>query len=304
MLKILILSANPVDVRYLSVDQEYHRIDEALKIRSGEIDIKYWPATSPRDFPRKINQHTPDILHFSGHASSVGNLVFQRDNDTPEEVAKDPITTVLEILGDSLKCIILNACYSQAQAREIVQKINCVVIGMPEKVMDDSAVKFSESFYDWIGLGKSIADAIRLSEYDMGNMNKIEVEKRPTVDLNKIYLLKDRKSSVGDTVSNVDLALLLKKVPRKISCREFWEENDKGNLGETLQDLLDKGGLGDNEKETIGTMLARVPVRLDRLEELNRFYSKKNSEEIVELQEELISIYRRAIELIRGIKDE
>lgn len=208
---------------------------------------------------------------------------------------------MLEILGNNLRCITLNACYSQGQATEIIQKVDCVVIGMSEKVPDDVAVQFSESFYYWVGQGRSIGEAIKLTEYDIGNTAKVDVKCRPTTDINKIYLLKDPKSFVDHTNPVSDLTLLLEKVPSKISFREFWEKENKGNLRRVLQDLLDKGELTDNEQDTVKTALYLVPVKLGKLEELGRFYSKKNSDDIEDLQVEVLSIYGRMVELIRRI---
>ena len=47
---------------------------------------------------------------------------------------------------NQIKCVVLNCCYSAIPAKEIVQKVDCV-IGINSDLEDESAVAFAAAFY-------------------------------------------------------------------------------------------------------------------------------------------------------------
>ena len=61
----------------------------------------------------------------------------------------------------AIKCVLLNACYAEVQAKAIVQHVD-YVIGMKQAVQDDAAIKFAAAFYEVLGYGRSIDDAFGL----------------------------------------------------------------------------------------------------------------------------------------------
>ena len=54
--------------------------------------------------------------------------------------------------------VILNACYSETQARAITKHVD-FAIGMNKDIGDKAAIEFSAAFYRAIGFGKSIQEA-------------------------------------------------------------------------------------------------------------------------------------------------
>ncbi len=68
---------------------------------------------------------------------------------------------LFELCSDHVHCVVLNACYSEPQARAIVRHID-YVIGMKQAIGDESAIKFSVGFYDALG-----ADALTTSPIDL-----------------------------------------------------------------------------------------------------------------------------------------
>jgi hypothetical protein len=303
MLRILVLSANPVDTQFLSVDQEFKRIHKSLSQRKDEIDLKYWPAASPQDFTETLEEHKPNILHFSGHSTSVGDLVFQGSNDKPV-IPIDPVSEVIKILGGSLRCVVLNACYAETQAKAIVQKIDCMVVGMRDEVLDETAVRFSERFYFWIGNGKNMNEILTLTKFELGKSGyKIELEKSPIIDINEEYLLKSEKLRARTGIS-ASLISSLEKVPREISLREFWEDKRYGELRQIIRNMLDKSeeyNLGDADKEQLGNIQVQVPLKLADINRLNMFSLDSNRNEIQRLQFDVLNLYHRAIEILKRL---
>ena len=67
-----------------------------------------------------------------------------------------------------MKCVVLNACYSESQANVITQHIPFVV-GMKQAIGDPAAIKFAVGFYDALFAGKNFEKAFQfgLSAIDL-----------------------------------------------------------------------------------------------------------------------------------------
>ena len=57
-----------------------------------------------------------------------------------------------------VNCVILNACYSETQAKTIAKHIP-FVIGMNQAIGDEAAIAFSVGFYKALGAGRSVKEA-------------------------------------------------------------------------------------------------------------------------------------------------
>ena len=67
-----------------------------------------------------------------------------------------------ELFAANLECVVLNACYSEAQAEAIANHIPYVV-GMKRKIGDTAAIEFATAFYDALGAGESFEFAFKLA---------------------------------------------------------------------------------------------------------------------------------------------
>ncbi|MEM9276606.1 MAG: SUMF1/EgtB/PvdO family nonheme iron enzyme [Cyanobacteria bacterium P01_F01_bin.143] len=163
-MKILFLAANPQSTSRLKLDTELREIEEALKMsrQSGEFElIPKWDVR-PRDFRRALLEHEPDIVHFSGHGEGKTGLVVI-DPSGVEKLAPSEAVAGLFAEFPRIKCVLLNACYSEVQAQAIVQKID-YVIGMQDTIYDKAAIAFSIGFYDGLGYGRNIEKAFNLGK--------------------------------------------------------------------------------------------------------------------------------------------
>jgi hypothetical protein len=156
---ILILSANPVGTARLRLDEEVREIQEGLK-RSKHRDqfniCQKW-AVQRRDLRRALLEHEPQILHFTGHGESEGILVEDKQG-FGTLVPPRALAGLFKLHSDRIECVILNACYSDHQARTINKHIR-YVIGMPRQIKDKAAIEFAVGFYDALGAGKPVEEA-------------------------------------------------------------------------------------------------------------------------------------------------
>lgn len=159
-IRILFLAANPVNEAKLRLDEEVREI--TAKVRAADQRarlhiIQRW-ATRPDDLLQALNEDKPHIVHFSGHGGSTGDLCFLDRDGKSKSVSCDALRAVFHIFRQSVRMIVLNACYSEAQARVLSEFIDCT-IGMSKEIGDDAAITFSSSFYRALGFGTRVKDA-------------------------------------------------------------------------------------------------------------------------------------------------
>lgn len=158
--QILFFAANPTATSRLSLGEEVRAITE--KIRGAKfrdtIELTTAWATRPDDLLQYLNEHEPTIVHFSGHGGGPTGLVLQGDSGDAILVKARALRELFRNLKRKVRLVVLNACYSQVQAKAIAKDIDCVV-GMRVSIGDEAARVFAASLYRAIGFGRSIKDA-------------------------------------------------------------------------------------------------------------------------------------------------
>ena len=147
--KILILAAVPDRIR---LDREIRKIQLAIERATNRdiFEIKIRTAVGTKDIRRAIAEEQPQIVHFCGHGEEDGSLQLEDDGGNHKLVAPESLAFLFELHADYVKCVVLNACYSEKPAEAISQYIN-YVIGMNSAIADNAALVFSEGFYDGLG---------------------------------------------------------------------------------------------------------------------------------------------------------
>jgi tetratricopeptide (TPR) repeat protein len=156
---ILMLSANPQGSSAQRLDQEKRDIYEGLK-RSrwrDRFQLETHSAVRPRDLQRAMLDLNPQIVHFSGQGEAEAGLVFEDAIGQPKRIDPEALADLFALFAD-LQCVVLNACYSEAQAEAIAQHIPYVV-GMSAAIDDRAAIEFAVGFYDALGAGKDFESA-------------------------------------------------------------------------------------------------------------------------------------------------
>ncbi|MDX2100246.1 MAG: CHAT domain-containing protein [Leptolyngbyaceae cyanobacterium bins.59] len=166
MKRILLLSANPQNTSQLRLAEEVREIDEGLRRSSyrDQFDLISKGSVRLQDFRRYMLEVKPHILHFSGHGGGEYGLVLENDSGEVQFLPTEQLTGMFKLFASKgLECVVLNACYSEVQAKAMNQFIP-YVIGMNQAIGDRAAITFAVAFYDTLGAGETIDFAFELAK--------------------------------------------------------------------------------------------------------------------------------------------
>jgi hypothetical protein len=260
--KILILTANPQDTERLRLDQEVREITAALarSRHRDQFQIVQQCAVRPDDLRRSLLDYEPDIVHFSGHGEQEG-ISLENNGGRSQLVSRSALTKLFGAFKNKIQCVVLNACYSQAQAEAIHQQIE-TVIGMRQAIGDRAAIEFAVGFYDALFAGRSLKDS-----FDLGCMS-IDLEGIPETET-PVILMRSGAGEVAAELADIASARIF------ISYRS--QEPDLGVAQAFYQALQTAGHdvfmaaesirLGDRWSERIDQELARCDYFLLLLSE-------------------------------------
>ena len=247
---ILVLTANPEGTSRLRLDEEVRNIEEALRRAQQrdafELMTKF--AVTPRSLLQSLSDTKPKIVHFCGHSTKTG-LMLEDAQGQSQIVSTKALSETFYILASSgIECVILNACYSEVQAQEIVKYIP-YVIGISDAIGDKGAITFSESFYDALGSGQGYETAFELGRnrlsLESNNDNEILKLKTQTQrhKMPTIWLQGWGTCGRGDTGDMPDELLdwttHYSKEPFKIPSPKQWEQQLFPELAALRRKLAD-----------------------------------------------------------------
>lgn len=198
--RVLFIAANPAGTAPLRLDREAQAIDQALTAAGtrDRFEVEQIWLASPADLQRGLLRFNPQLLHFAGHGEE-GHLVF--DSFSPEfrhlgtsgaytgasaeeTVPAHSLARIISLAADRILCVVLNACCSEATAKEIARYVS-FVIGVPAEIEDAAAIQFSLSFYQALGSRKSLLVAFELACAQLGQAGS------PSRSVPRLYALRD-----------------------------------------------------------------------------------------------------------------
>jgi hypothetical protein len=208
---MLFLKANPrhsAQVRNgLRIEQEMKEIKAAIRENSRFFKWNEEGAVRFKDFSDYLMHYRPMLLHFSGHAYSTDYLLLEKYTSIEElrirthapttataEPDLIPFADIVNRLSKhqkTLRCVVLNACHTEALAEALCKQIDCA-IGMRGALNDGLAIRFSELFYRAIAYGYSVDWAFRNA--------RDEITSRDQPDLAHTFQLKSRPGVDPDTI--------------------------------------------------------------------------------------------------------
>jgi hypothetical protein len=121
--------------------------------------ISAW-AVRTTDLFQALNEHEPQVVHFSGHGSDTDEIVFQDELGNSKFVSKEALTELVAATGGHIRLIMFNTCFSRNQAEAVVQHVEAA-IGVATSMEDDAARFFAAAFYGAIGFGLSVEQAFK-----------------------------------------------------------------------------------------------------------------------------------------------
>lgn len=160
--KVLVLSSNPKGTSTLALDLEKKRIHEAFKKakKRSQFKLEIKEAVTAPDLQMALLEVKPQIVHFCGHGDGEAGLIFENEIGYQHRISTEALDSLFRIIVDlaDVECVLLNACYSEAQAIAIANHVD-YVIGMQRAIYDHAAIAFTEGFYNALGTGVSIEKA-------------------------------------------------------------------------------------------------------------------------------------------------
>jgi tetratricopeptide (TPR) repeat protein len=144
-LRILFLASDPSNASRLHLGKELQSVRNKL-VGNQNFEIKDHLATKPNDVMNEIMNYKPHIVHFSGHGFETGELCFENDRGEAKVIPPEALASLFRLATDHVKCVIVNTCYAEKQAKAIAEYVP-VVIGTKKEISDDAAFNFSTGFY-------------------------------------------------------------------------------------------------------------------------------------------------------------
>jgi tetratricopeptide (TPR) repeat protein len=143
--RILFLAADPTNASQLHLSKELQEVRDRLS-DNPNFDLKDQLAVKPDDVIKAIAEYKPNIVHFLGHGEETGELCFEDELGKAKSIPPDALAQLFEQVREFVKCVVVNTCYSEKQAKAIAQFVP-VVIGTKKMISDQAAIKFSTGFY-------------------------------------------------------------------------------------------------------------------------------------------------------------
>jgi len=209
--KILFLTADAVDTSRLRLGAEVREIEE--KIRSSPkansfVLISQW-AIRAADIMQVLMRHRPAVVHFSGHATPTDEIILEDDYGKSKPVAIPQLLNMFSAFNDSIRIVVLNACYSSAGLEKYSQSIE-YILGADAEMGDQAALKFAGAFYQALGYGYSVQVAYQLAKSQITMQGLVGAENfnlriRQGVDASEPFLSsparKKRSTIIVDSVA-------------------------------------------------------------------------------------------------------
>jgi len=159
---VLYLTASPDPDNPLRVDVEVKMVQGAIRgsLFRDKIDVQFRPAADLGAILDGLNDHKPQLVHYSGHSDSDG---IETDNgrivgSAGEELSYELLAKALAATDEPPQVVVLNSCDSSA-ARKALLKAVPILISMRTSVSDIAATAFSSRFYAAVASGLSIKAA-------------------------------------------------------------------------------------------------------------------------------------------------
>jgi len=200
-IKILFLAANPKDTTPLRLDEEMRGIDQALRQAEfrDKFDIRQHWAVRVADLQGYLLRHKPDIVHFSGHGNAANEITLEDNDGNSQALSIRALSQLFSVLKDNIRCVVLNACYSELQAQAIAKHIECV-IGMSKALGDEAAISFAASFYQALAYGRDVKTAFDLGrlQINMEGLNEQDTPKLLAFNSNPSHVVFINASSTSN----------------------------------------------------------------------------------------------------------
>lgn len=205
---VLFLASNPSDTAKMELEKEFARVSRIMQDCNYAVKLVSEWALTTDSLQSAILKHKPRIIHFSGHGlgstttqldsthpiksetrglslrnEDQGGIILQDANGKSHLVKGQALEQMFAIFSRyfPIDAVILNACYSEEQAKGISKYVK-FVIGMNKAIEDQSALEFSNGFYMSMAMQYDIQLSFELAK------NKIHLAGLPGHDIPVIFM--------------------------------------------------------------------------------------------------------------------
>jgi hypothetical protein len=171
-MKILFLAASPSNESRLRLDREANDLRAQLalvKSPQRQIEIEHRWAVRVDQVQMELLNERPDILHFSGHGGTE-TLIFENTSGQSAPVSAKDLAELISLFP-TIKCVLLNACYSESVGKLVAPHIDAV-IGCDASIEDAAAIAFTRAFYRALAHDHNYATAFKLAKNDVSITQK------------------------------------------------------------------------------------------------------------------------------------
>ncbi|MCW5807212.1 MAG: CHAT domain-containing protein [Deltaproteobacteria bacterium] len=164
--RILFLAANPANTPPIRLGEEARDIAHHLRVATHRdaFDLETRWAVRPDDVLLELNEHSPTVVHFSGHGDGAPGILLQDAIGNARPVDATVLRQLFKTMKGQIRIVVLNACFSDEQAEAIAEVID-IVVGMRAAIDDGSARRFAAAFYRGLAFGATIENA-----FDQGRL--------------------------------------------------------------------------------------------------------------------------------------
>jgi hypothetical protein len=161
----------------LAVENEQRLLEASVEhlMANGTLDLKWVPARNWRALQKMLRAGPWHVFHFIGHGgfdekTKEGFLVLEDEHGPrPRNLSAQDLGTILAEGHDAPRLVVLNSCEgARADASDIISSTGAIlaamgipaVISMQYEITDDAAMEFSRTFYEALGEGRAIDEAV------------------------------------------------------------------------------------------------------------------------------------------------
>jgi|GEM_PF-3053810 len=174
-LSVLVMTANPLDLPALKIQDEKQRLEEALKGLEArdQVRVTWLEGHTWRDLLKAMRQGPWHIFHFIGHGgydarTQTGLIALEDDEGKAHRL---PAENLGILLADHnwLRLVVLNSCDgARAGERDVFSSTAATlirsgipaVLAMQYEITDRAAIELSRTFYDALADGLPIDTAV------------------------------------------------------------------------------------------------------------------------------------------------
>ncbi|MGW7005230.1 CHAT domain-containing protein [Streptomyces sp. NPDC054933] len=159
VLRVLCLLSAPLDETRLRLGAEQRAIREAAAGSGGRLTVVFHPAARVMDILPQLHSVRPHVVHFAGHGTQDGKLLFEDASGMSEAVSVEALASALGI-HSALRCVVLASCWSGLFARALLECAQ-VVVGSDAELDDGAGPEFAAGFYTGLAASLSVGEAFR-----------------------------------------------------------------------------------------------------------------------------------------------